>query len=204
MSSSYWLEEAGPPRSLQQSVAKFWGRPGVVVVGGGVTGCACALALARGGMRVRLHEAREIAGGASGRNGGFALRGGAMPYDEARSRLGQEAARGLWRLTERYLVRLAELGGDAFRAVGSLRLAADEAERDELPAEYRAFREDGFEAEWIDELTPVLAARFPSAIRHPGDGALQPARWVRRLAALAAEAGGGIHEHHRGGSPGGG
>ena len=120
-----------------------------------------------------------------------------MPYDEARSRLGQEAARGLWRLTERYLVRLAELGGDAFRAVGSLRLAADEAERDELRAEYRAFREDGFEAEWIDELTPVLAARFPSAIRHPGDGALQPARWVRRLAALAAEAGAEIHEHSR-------
>ncbi len=54
------------------------------MIGGGVTGCSCALTLAERGVRVRLHEAREIAGGASGRNGGFALRGAAVPYDEAR------------------------------------------------------------------------------------------------------------------------
>jgi gamma-glutamylputrescine oxidase len=197
VSTSYWLEEQAQRQTLQQTVAKSRGRPDVVVIGGGVTGCACALALAQGGMRVRLHEAREIAGGASGRNGGFALRGAAMPYDEARSKLGQEAARGLWRLTERYLERLGELGGDAFRVVGSLRLAADAAERDQLRAEYDALRGDGFEAEWLDELPPVLAARFPGAIRHPGDGALQPARWVRRLAALAADAGAEIREYGR-------
>jgi gamma-glutamylputrescine oxidase len=108
-------------------------------------------------MRVRLHEAREVASGASGRNGGFALRGGAMPYDQARLQLGRDAASGLWRLTERYLERLAELAGDAFRAGGSLRLAADAAERDELHAEYEALREDGFDAEWLDELPPALA-----------------------------------------------
>jgi gamma-glutamylputrescine oxidase len=48
----------------------------VAIVGGGVTGCACALTLAERGQRVRVYEAREIAGGASGRKGGFALRGG--------------------------------------------------------------------------------------------------------------------------------
>jgi glycine/D-amino acid oxidase-like deaminating enzyme len=148
-------------------------------------------------MTVRLHEAREIAGGASGRNGGFALRGAAVPYDEARVRLGRDAAIDLWRLTERYLERLAELAGDAFRPVGSLRLATDEAERDELRADYKALREDGFEAQWLDELPSALAGRFPGAIRHPGDGAVQPARWVRRLAAHAAEAGVEIREHSR-------
>jgi gamma-glutamylputrescine oxidase len=168
-----------------------------VVIGGGVTGCACALALAQGGMSVRLHEAREIAGGASGRNGGFALGGGAMRYSQARHELGMEQAASLWRLTERYLRRLGELAGDAFRPVGSLRLAADEAERDELRTDYEALREDGFEAEWLDELPAPLATRFPGAIRRPGDGALQPARWVRRLAALAAEAGAEIREHSR-------
>ena len=49
-----------------------------------MTGCACALRLAEAGKRVRLFEAREVAGGASGRNGGFALRGGAPVYDVAR------------------------------------------------------------------------------------------------------------------------
>jgi len=48
----------------------------VAIVGGGVTGCACALKLAEAGKRVRPFEAREIAGGASD-DGGFALRGGA-------------------------------------------------------------------------------------------------------------------------------
>ena len=193
MSRSYWLDESGPafPRAQEST------RPDAVVVGGGVTGLACALALTQGGMRVRLHETREIASGASGRNGGFALRGGAMPYDHARRQLGREAANSLWRLTERYLERLAELAGDAFRAVGSLRLAADAAERHELHAEYEALREDGFEAEWLDELPPALAGRFPGAIRNPDDGALQPARWVRRLAALAAGAGAEIHERSR-------
>jgi gamma-glutamylputrescine oxidase len=63
----------------------------VAIVGGGVTGCACALALAQAGNRVRVYEAREIAGGASGRNGGFALRGGALAYDVARRELGAES-----------------------------------------------------------------------------------------------------------------
>jgi gamma-glutamylputrescine oxidase len=67
----YWLDDpaAALPRVRHEEVD-------AVVVGGGVTGCSCALTLAQRGLRVRLHEAREIAGGASGRNGGFALRGG--------------------------------------------------------------------------------------------------------------------------------
>ena len=40
-----------------------------------------------------------------------------------------------------------------------------------------------------------LAARFEGGILHPYDGALQPARWVRRLAARAADAGVEIREH---------
>ena len=166
-------------------------------MGGGVTGCACALALAEAGQRVVLYEAREIAGGASGRNGGFALRGGAPAYDQARRDLGPERAQGLWRWTERYLDRLEELAGDAFRRTGSLRLAVDPAERAELEAEYEALREDGFAAEWRAELQEPLRGRFDGAIFHPPDGSLQPARWVRRLAARAAEAGAELREHHR-------
>jgi glycine/D-amino acid oxidase-like deaminating enzyme len=169
----------------------------VAIVGGGVTGCACALALASAGKRVRIYEAREIAGGASGRNGGFALRGGAPAYDVAREQLGPERARALWVVTEGYLDRLEQLAGDAFRRTGSLRLAADPAERQELQAEYEALREDGFAVEWRDELPEPLAGRFDGAIFHPPDGALQPARWVRRLAARAVEAGAEMREHER-------
>lgn len=169
----------------------------VVVIGGGVTGCSCALTLAKGGLRVRLREAREIAGGASGRNGGFALRGGAMAYDEACASLGRTQARALWALTERSLGRIAELAGDAFQPVGSLRLAADGPERDAIKRELDALRDDGFAGSWLDELPSPLDRLYAGAALNPGDGALQPARWVRRLARQAAEAGAEIIERSR-------
>ena len=190
---SYWLAE--PREPLPQ--ARLDGPPDVAVVGGGITGCSCALALAEAGLRVRLFEAREIAGGASGRNGGFALRGGAAPYPVTAASIGRERAAELWRWTERELVALAGVAGDAFRATGSLRLAADDEERAELEEEYAALRADGFAVEWRDELAPPLAGRYPAAIFHPPDGVLQPARLVRRLAARAAEAGVEILEHTR-------
>src|SRR5436190_22614671 len=115
MADSYWLSEKAAPVPTR----RIEGRADVAVVGGGVTGCSCALTLAGAGLRVRVYEAREVASGASGRNGGFALRGGAPAYDVARADLGAERATELWRLTERALDRLAELAGDAFRRTGS-------------------------------------------------------------------------------------
>jgi glycine/D-amino acid oxidase-like deaminating enzyme len=100
-------------------------------------------------------------------------------------------------LTERSLDRMEELAGDAFRRVGSLRLAFDEDERDALRREHDALREHGFAVEWVDELEPPLDRLYLGAILHPRDGALQPARWVRRLAAHAANAGAEIREGER-------
>jgi gamma-glutamylputrescine oxidase len=192
MADSYWLAEPAEPlaRPAQD------GRPDVVVIGGGVTGCSCALALAEGGLRVRLDEARRVAAGASGRNGGFALRGLAISYPTARERFGAAAAEALWRLTERYLDRMEALAGDALRRVGSYRLA-DEEELDEVRAELEALREDGLAAEWVDELPGPLSRLYRGAMLHPGDGSLQPARWVRRLAESAVEAGAEIAEEQR-------
>ena len=192
MADSFWLAEAAPTLRSQPLA----GAVDVEIVGGGVTGISAALTLARLGKRVRLHEARAIASGASGRNGGFALRGGAMAYDSAREWLGHDAAADYWRLTEVYVDRMAELGGDAIRRTGSLRLAGDD-ERDELRTEFDALQEDGFAAEWLDELPAPLAGRFPGALFHPDDAVLQPARLVRRLAVAAAEAGVEIREHDR-------
>jgi len=192
VADSFWLAEPAPTLPSRP----LSGRADVEIVGGGVTGCSCALTLAQRGLRVRLHEARAIASGASGRNGGFALRGGAMPYDSAREWLGADHAAAFWRLTEAYVDRMGELGGDAFRRTGSLRLAGED-ERDELRAEYEALRSDGFAAEWRDELPEPLASRFPGALYHPDDAVLQPARLVRRLAVAAAEAGVEIREHDR-------
>jgi hypothetical protein len=89
-----------------------------------------------------------VAGGASGRNGGFALRGAALRYAEARERLGRDAAAELWRKTEAALDRMEPLAGDALRRAGSVRLAVDDSERDALAADAEALVEDGFALEW--------------------------------------------------------
>src|SRR4029078_7860740 len=179
--TSYWLAEpcaALPPGEIDTPVD-------VGIVGAGVTGCACALALSEGGLRVRVVDGRRVAEGASGRNGGFALRGTAAPYDEVVASLGRERSLALWRWTEQELDEIERLAGNAFRRVGSLRLAADAEEREDLHDEIEGLWADGLDAEWIDGPTGRLAGRFSAAIRHPADGVLQPARWVRHLAALA-------------------
>src|SRR5919202_2333305 len=184
----WWLAEASPEPVPRRPLDRA---PDVEVIGGGVTGCACGLALAEGGLRVRLYEARSIAGGASGRNGGFALAGGAMRYDVARETFGSDAARAYWRLTEEYLDRLELLAGDALRRPGSLRLAADEEELEQLRLEYAALSEDGFASEWRDPdaLAPGLRRAFLGGIFQPHDGSLQPARFVLDLATRAIQAG---------------
>jgi gamma-glutamylputrescine oxidase len=189
----YWLVEPHEPlRRVELS-----GQPDVAVVGGGITGVSAALELGRAGKRVRLFDGREIAGGASGRNGGFALRGGAAPYPVTAESIGRARAAELWRWTEHELTELAAVAGDAFRPTGSLRLASDDEERDELAAEFAALHADGFEVEWRDDLPPPLAGRYPAAMFHSPDGVLQPARLVRRLAERAVEAGVEIRERTR-------
>ncbi len=193
MTTPYWLDEATaalPRGGLTEHVD-------VGVVGAGVTGCACALALAEAGLRVRVVDARKVAEGASGRNGGFALRGTASPYDEVVAALGRERALALWRWTEEEIDAIERLAGDAFRRVGSLRLAADAEEREDLRDELEGLRADGLDAEWIDAPAGPLAGRFTAAIRHPTDGVLQPARWVRHLAGLAVAAGAELVEGQR-------
>jgi glycine/D-amino acid oxidase-like deaminating enzyme len=187
----FWLDEPTNPVDSGPE-----GAVDVAIIGAGITGVSCALALARGGLRVRVHDARGIAEGASGRNGGFALRGGAARYDVARETYGADAARELWLRTEAALDRLEAIAGDAFRRTGSLRLAADDEERDDIRLEYEALHEDGFAAEWRDELTH-LRPEFKGAIFHLPDGSVQPGRFVRRLAELAAAAGVAFRENQR-------
>src|SRR4051812_3568553 len=83
----YWLEDEAVPRAEP----RLEGPVDVAIVGAGITGCSAAFRLAAAGLRVRVHDQRAVAEGASGRNGRLALGGGAPRHGPARETDGARA-----------------------------------------------------------------------------------------------------------------
>src|SRR5262245_16664379 len=132
--TSHWLATAPTAMSVPDDLSAT---ADVVVVGGGLLGAATTYWLARAGAQVVLLEARQLAGGASGRNGGFVVAGTAAAYPEAIERHGHTAARAVWKLTleSRALLRqtLAEEAIDCdYREPGLLHLALGDSQLDRL------------------------------------------------------------------------
>jgi gamma-glutamylputrescine oxidase len=193
----FWLDEPYEPRPPLDGDVEVE----ACVIGAGVGGLSCARALAERGVEVVVLERDTIAGGASGRNGGFLLAGLAAFHVDARERYGPGRARELYAETlaaqEEIYALAAELGAvDAVRRTGLLRVSASEDEAEHVRRHVDALRADGFPAELLerDALPAALRAAFHNACLTPNDGALQPARWIRALGRAAEEAGARIHE----------
>ena len=172
------------------------------MIGAGVAGLACARRLAQRGIDTLVLERDTVAGGASGRNGGFLLAGMAEFYPDARERYGREQARGTYARTleaqQEIYALAAELGAaDAVRRTGLLRVSASEEEAEHVRHQVEALREDGFPGELVerDQLPVALRPGFHNACLTEHDGSLHPARWIRALAGAAEQAGARIHEH---------
>jgi len=91
---SYWLETS--PRFSGESSSPLPIRADVVVVGGGFTGLSAARALAASGVNVVVLEAGQVAGEASGRNGGQCNNGLAGDLGALAGRIGMDGARQLY------------------------------------------------------------------------------------------------------------
>lgn len=196
----YWLD--APYQARSPAVGNL--EVEACVIGGGVGGLSCARRLAQNGIETVVLEASSVAGGASGRNGGFLIAGTAIFHNDARERLGPERARAIHASTlaaqEEIFELAAELNaGEALRRVGLLRLATSEEEAEHVRAHAAALHEDGFPAEVVERDT------LPEALHRSGhvacltdhDGALHPVRWYRMLAAAAEAAGARIFENSR-------
>lgn len=102
----YWTETASIPPATDLPPD----RVEVAVVGAGYTGLSAALTLAQAGLRVAVLDARQPGWGASGRNGGFCCRGGAMMGQVEMTRRFGAAAAAEWDRTEKAAVdRVADL-----------------------------------------------------------------------------------------------
>ncbi len=142
----------------------------VVVIGGGIVGCASAYYLARRGLKVVLLEKGVIGGEASGRNGG----GVRQQCRDRRERVLAMASVQLWQGLE------AELGFDIeYQRGGNIRMATNDKRMEDLQREGAEELQDGLVVElWNrDELrrrAPYLSDAFVGAKYCPSDGTANP------------------------------
>src|SRR3954470_16935153 len=81
----------------------------VVIVGGGLTGCATAYAFASAGINVILLEADRIGHGATSQSAGWISDDPGVPFAEAENLLGLRAARGGFQAWRRAAIEFTTL-----------------------------------------------------------------------------------------------
>lgn len=191
---SYWLDRY--PKARQPSYPRLRGEidTQVVVVGGGLTGCATACAFAMAGVRVVLLEADRLAQGSTGGCPGLLRLEPAVSFVALQERHGLRAARGAWRAFRRAGLDLAstirrlkircEFVPDAALRVG---LAAEDERA--LKREMAAMRAAGVEGTWLTpaRLKQETGLAGVGAIRSAGDGYIDPYRVALGLAAAATK-----------------
>ena len=160
----------------------------VCVVGLGGSGLACVGELLKLGVRVVGLDARQVAGGAAGRNGGFLLGGTAAFHHDAVKELGRERAAALYRLTLQELDRMTEETPTAIRRTGSLRVALSPEEEEDCAAQLSAMQADALPVKSYDGVEG-------KGLLFPEDGVFNPLLRCRLLAERALSNGAELFEH---------
>ncbi len=144
------------PKTSRPTYPKLIGRLDIpiVIVGGGLTGCATAYALAAAGHRVALVEAGQIASGATGQAAGLLLASPGADFLDLEKAHGLRVARALWQDTRR-----ASLDAQAtlrrlkircnLQPCDAIVAARTDEEATRLRRELTALKGAGLEATWL-------------------------------------------------------
>lgn len=157
----------------------------VVVIGGGIVGAACALALARKNCHVRLIEGQVVGGGATAAGMGHLV---VMDDSEAQFAL-THYSRQRWSDLSSSLPKEAQ-----YARCGTLWIAAVAAELEAAEAKSSFFRNRGVRAELLTarqlaDAEPHLRPGLAGGLRVPDDAVVYPPVVCRWMVDLAKEQG---------------
>jgi gamma-glutamylputrescine oxidase len=185
MTLSLWLDE-----NTEDSAVKTAIEVDLAIIGGGVVGAALAYQARQKqpGIKVCVIEADSIASGASGRGGGFVLRGIHTYYDSCVKQYGRDVARYIYGLGARNQVLMRQFKDDCQQDIdydpcGSYLLASSLEELEELARACTLMNEDGFAVELLKR--DPLDRGFYGALYNKDDFGINPVKLVRALLAAS-------------------
>ncbi len=157
----------------------------VVVIGGGITGGACAYYLARAGVKVILFEKGEIASGASGGSAGGVRQQNRHAAELPIAML----ANPLWKTLEQELETDIE-----YRRGGHFNLAEREEQLEGVEASVRDQRARGLDIRMVSgkelrDMVPSVAPHMIAGSYTPGDGYANPMLASKAFAGAARKRG---------------
>jgi len=172
----------------------------ICIIGGGLAGLTTALELARRGKQVVVLEAKHLAWGASGRNGGFVSNGFAESLDNISLKIGLDAAKAVFNLsrlgTEFVRREAAELdgikAGDGWIAArrydsgATLKIYRDRLER--------VFGDERQFLDTEETRARLNSARYFQSLYDPSAFHVHPLRYALLIARHAEAAGAVLHE----------
>ena len=172
--------------------------PDVIIVGAGYTGLSAARMLARAGAIVQVLEAQTVGWGASSRNGGQVITGLKVDAATLVTRYGQARARELFAAAKASIARLADVIHE--EQIDCDYVSAGHIHAASKPAHFDAFRDEqallarvfNHRVELVaksDQRAEVGTDVYHGLLLDEHSAALNPARYVRGLAAAAVRAG---------------
>lgn len=181
-------------------------RADLLVVGGGFTGMAAALAAAESGRTVVLLEAGRIGEGASGRNGGQLIPGLRWSAGELVEEFGLERAQAIYAVAmmavDRVAARIERHAIDCDHKQGHLEAAWKPTHQAAMAREAEVLARD-FGRTDLELLSPMDLERYirtscyHGGLFDPRGGHFHPLNYLIGLARAALAAGVTIHEHSR-------
>ncbi len=204
MSAPYWSHRTADNRRKAYPTYKGSGTADVVIIGGGLTGCASAYTLAAAGLNVVLLEANRLAAGETGGGLGMIVPEPDASFRSVEATRGRKVARLAWEEAQRsaidFTATLKKLAINCDLKPTATHLNAfGFAEADPLKKEVAARKAVRLDGAWVPPLSAkrTLSTDSFGAMRLRGGAVYDAVRAALGLASIAEKKGAKIFEHSR-------